>query len=169
MRKKYLIYIFIGLFLLPVMVFAQNLLNYPQKIVIDSDHDRLLVSNYGDGSLVEIDPEGNQDYFDQYAGFIDGMDIVGNIVYGVGSDRRLIGYDLDLEEQVLEFSFPGDADDYLSINVNSVKDGDALVVTAANEVGIGTSDPAQKLHVNGDARVTNLTATNNLTVSFSIL
>ncbi|MCP6727534.1 MAG: tail fiber domain-containing protein [Patescibacteria group bacterium] len=41
------------------------------------------------------------------------------------------------------------ADDYLSINVNSAVDGDALIVTAANEVGIGTSNPTAKLEVAG--------------------
>ncbi len=40
-------------------------------------------------------------------------------------------------------------DDYLSINVNSISDGDALVVTAANLVGIGTATPTSKLHVTG--------------------
>ncbi|MDD9954329.1 MAG: tail fiber domain-containing protein [Candidatus Woesearchaeota archaeon] len=41
-------------------------------------------------------------------------------------------------------------DDYLSINLNEAADGDAFVVTAANEVGIGTSDPDGKLQVTGN-------------------
>lgn len=38
-------------------------------------------------------------------------------------------------------------DDYLAITVNSATDGDALVVTASNRVGIGTLTPATKLDV----------------------
>src|SRR3989339_475559 len=48
------------------------------------------------------------------------------------------------------FYVTDDTDDLLSINVNSIKDGDALVVTASNNVGIGTTSPQQKLHVNGN-------------------
>src|SRR3989339_74021 len=47
------------------------------------------------------------------------------------------------------FYVTDDTDDLLSINVNSIKDGDALVVTASNNVGIGTTSPQQKFHVNG--------------------
>jgi len=38
-------------------------------------------------------------------------------------------------------------DDYFSINVNSVTDGDALVVAASNNIGIGTVAPAYSLQV----------------------
>ncbi|MFH2019602.1 MAG: site-specific integrase, partial [bacterium] len=38
-------------------------------------------------------------------------------------------------------------DPYLSINVTSVTDGDALVVTASNNVGIGTTAPFGKTHI----------------------
>jgi len=38
-------------------------------------------------------------------------------------------------------------DDYLTINVNSVTDGDALVITAADLVGVGTSTPWGKFAV----------------------
>jgi len=38
-------------------------------------------------------------------------------------------------------------DDYFSINVNSVTDGDALVVAASNNIGIGTTSPKARLHV----------------------
>ena len=46
------------------------------------------------------------------------------------------------------------ADDYLSINLNSVKDGDALIVTASNRVGVGTYTPKNKLNVIGDINST---------------
>ncbi|MCF7920653.1 MAG: hypothetical protein K9N06_12140 [Candidatus Cloacimonetes bacterium] len=97
-----------------LFVQAQDLLDNPQKIVIDYDHSRLLVSNYGDSSLVAIDSEGAQSYFAADAGFVDGMDIVGNIIYGVGNPRRIIAYNLDTAEQVMDFYLPGSPADYLS-------------------------------------------------------
>jgi len=48
----------------PVMCFAQNLLQGPQKIVIDKERNRYIVSNWsGGGDLVSIDSLGNQSYF----------------------------------------------------------------------------------------------------------
>jgi hypothetical protein len=76
--------------------YAQNLLRSPQKIVIDQARDRLLVSNFdGGGSLVQIDADGNQDYFVVGAGCIDGLDIADDVVYCVANNRRLFGYDLE--------------------------------------------------------------------------
>src|SRR3989338_3458405 len=45
------------------------------------------------------------------------------------------------------------ADDYLSIGVNTGSDGDALVVTAANRVGIGITAPSSKLDINASSGV----------------
>jgi hypothetical protein len=42
---------------------AQNLLSNPESVVCDSLQDRYPVSNFGDGSIVQIDPRGNQSYF----------------------------------------------------------------------------------------------------------
>jgi flagellar hook capping protein FlgD len=42
------------------------------------------------------------------------MDIVGDVVYGVGDDCKLYGYNLDTEQQVLDVSFPTGAGVYLS-------------------------------------------------------
>ncbi len=56
-------------FMSPVISNAQNLLHSPQRAIIDADRDRLLISNYGSGgSLVQIDSDGNQDYFVKRAG-----------------------------------------------------------------------------------------------------
>ncbi len=96
------------------ILFSQNLLNQPQKIVIDTEHNRLLVSNYGNGALVQIDIGGNQSYFAEDAGFIDGMAISGNYVYGAGSNRTLIAYDLDTGWEMMSLSFDGPSNQYLS-------------------------------------------------------
>jgi len=93
---------------------AQNLLYYPQEIAIDSVHNRFLVSNYGNGAIVAIDSEGNQSYFNQDAGMIDGIEVVGDILYGVGDDRHFLAYDLNTGNQVLSMVFPGDESQYLS-------------------------------------------------------
>lgn len=107
--------------LIPLVCPAQSLLNAPQKIVIDKKpgrvgytQNRLLVSNFTGGSLVEIDTLGNQSYFIQGAGFIDGLEVVGNVVYGVSSNRIVLGYNLDSKLQVMNIRLEGLADDYLS-------------------------------------------------------
>lgn len=92
---------------LPTICLADNLLSGPQKIVIDAAHDRLLVSNYNTGALVQIDRAGNQSYFLQTAGFIDGMEIVGNTVYGAVSGKRVKAYDLDTALETLSVTISG--------------------------------------------------------------
>ena len=67
------------IFVMPLVSDAQDLLNGPQKVVIDSERDRLLVSNFNTGDIVEIDSDGNETYFLQGAGFIDGLEIVGDV------------------------------------------------------------------------------------------
>jgi hypothetical protein len=123
-RTLFLLVIYL---MIPGLSNAQNLLQNPQIIVIDAERDRLLVSNFGGGgSLVQIDPDGNQDYFVENAGCVDGMDIVGDVVYGVGFDRKLYGYNLDTGEQVPDFRFSGDSEAYLS-SVASDSTGHLLI------------------------------------------
>ncbi len=117
-RIKARLYLGVSLVLIclamPLSAETQNLLNEPQKIVVDARHDRLLVSNFGDGAIVQIDNDGNESYFSKNAGFVDGLEIVGNTIYGVGHSRKLYAYDLDTGEQVLDFHFEGSDSDYLS-------------------------------------------------------
>lgn len=42
---------------------AQSLLNNPESIVFDSDRNRYLVSNWGNGAIIQIDSSANQSYF----------------------------------------------------------------------------------------------------------
>jgi len=117
-RIKAKVYLGVSLFLIcltfTLAAQAQNLLDEPQKIVVDAGHDRLLVSNFGNGAIVQIDNMDNQTYFIENAGFVDGLDIVGNTVFGVGHARKLYAYDLDTGERVLDFHFEGSDEDYLS-------------------------------------------------------
>jgi hypothetical protein len=108
------------LFLLLLLIFslgicnAQSLLKGPQKIAIDAKRNRLMVSNYVSGDIVQIDNKGIQSYFQKNAGFIDGIEIIGDVIYGVGRNRKIIGYDLESTRQVLDLSISGDPDKYLS-------------------------------------------------------
>jgi hypothetical protein len=100
--------------LLPAFTESQNLLNAPQKIVIDALRNRLLVSNFNTGDIIQIDTAGNQAYFVQGAGFIDGMEIVGDTVYGVADGRKIKAYDLVTKQLVMDLTLAGSASDYLS-------------------------------------------------------
>jgi len=89
---------------------AQNLLNDPQKIVIDSQNNRYLVSNWGSGGdLVAIDSLGNQSYFVENAGMVDGMHIIDDTVYGSGPypSGTVRGYDLGTGEMVMNLNLSG--------------------------------------------------------------
>lgn len=100
--------------LLPLNGYPQNLLNGPQKIVIDAKRNRLLVSNANSGDIIQIDSIGTQSYFIQGADFIDGMEIVGDTVYGIGSNRKIKAYNLNTKQLVLDFTMQGSAANYLS-------------------------------------------------------
>jgi len=93
---------------------AQTLLSGPQKIVIDKEHIRYLVSNYNNGAIVAIDNEGTQEYFVQAAGFIDGLEIVGDTVYGVGSNGKVRAYNLTTKQLVMNITITGSNTNYLS-------------------------------------------------------
>ena len=102
-------------FTMPSLARAENLLHAPQKIVIDVPRNRLLVSNDTiTGDVVEIDSAGNQTYFVQGAGFIDGMEIVGDTVYGVCKNRKIKAYHLVTKQVVMDKTIPGLASKYLS-------------------------------------------------------
>ncbi|MEI6456754.1 MAG: FlgD immunoglobulin-like domain containing protein [bacterium] len=112
MKKFFLFLLLISLS--PGISFSQNLLSGPQKIVIDSKRNRLIVSNYNTGDIVQIDSAGNQTYFLQNAGFVDGLEIVGDTVYGVGNDRIIRGYNLATRQIVMTVTFSGSSSNYLS-------------------------------------------------------
>ena len=113
-KLKSIIFYLLLLLLFPALCQAQNLLDAPQKIVIDYRRDRLLVSNYNSGRLVAIDNSGSQSTFIQYSDIIDGMEIVGDTVYGAGMNRRLKAYNLITKQPVFNLLITGNLDHYLS-------------------------------------------------------
>jgi len=93
---------------------AQNLLNGPQKIILDKEHNRYLVSNFNTGDIIQIDSFGNQDYFVQAANFFDGLEIVGDTVFGIGQNRKITAYNLTTKQLVMGITLPGSTNNYLS-------------------------------------------------------
>jgi|WetSurMetagenome_2_1015567.scaffolds.fasta_scaffold21995_2 hypothetical protein len=107
-------FIILTVFLTDTLLQAQNLLDAPQKIVLDARRNRLLVSNYHTGDIVQIDSAGNQSYFVQGAGFVDGLEIVGDTIYGVGNNRVVRAYNLVTKQLVMNITFSGSGSNYLS-------------------------------------------------------
>jgi hypothetical protein len=91
---------FLAALLLSPVADAQNLLNNPESVVFDASKNRYLVSNWGDGAVVEIDSNGDQNYFNtdlQGNHNIAGLHIAGDILYAAcnnGPNRGLVQFDL---------------------------------------------------------------------------
>ena len=61
--------------------YSQNLLNNPESIVYDSVYNRYLVSNCGDGMIVQIDNTGQQLPFNSDLSVAVGLHIVGDTLF----------------------------------------------------------------------------------------
>lgn len=96
------------------LINAQNYLNAPQKIAIDSKRDRLLVSNFNNGNLVEISNTGVQSIFIAGAECVDGIEIVGDTIFAIGSNRKIKAFNLVTKALVFELTIAGTPTDYLS-------------------------------------------------------
>jgi len=113
-----------------VNCWSQNLLNQPQKIVIDAERNRYIVSMWGGGGdLVQIDSLGNQSYFVENAGMVDGMQIVGDTLYGSGPypSGTVRGYNLETGELVMDLDLSGDGVQHLS---SFVVDSSGIIYTS---------------------------------------
>ena len=92
---------------------CQNLLNRPESVVYDSVHYRYLVSNWANGSIVQIDSNGTQSYFTTGHGSMNGIYIADNKVFA-GCSTKVKGFDLDTKEMILDLTVAG------AININDV-------------------------------------------------
>jgi hypothetical protein len=101
------------LILFPLLSTAQNLLNRPESVVYDSLYNRYLVSNWANGSIVQIDSSGVQSYFATGHGSINGIYIAENIVFA-GCSTKVKGFDLATKEIVMDLAIPG------AINYNDI-------------------------------------------------
>ncbi|OFY47853.1 MAG: hypothetical protein A2W85_13730 [Bacteroidetes bacterium GWF2_41_31] len=107
-------YITLSLFMLIAMVPMAQYLSGPQKIVIDTPRNRLLVSNGNNGNLVVIDSVGVQTLFVENADFIDGLEIVGDTIYGIGFHRKVHAYNLETREHLWSITITGNTSKHLS-------------------------------------------------------
>jgi hypothetical protein len=107
---------------------SQNLLNNPESAVYDSLHFRYLVSNWADGSIVQIDNNGNQSYFVTGHGSINGIYITQNKVFA-GCSTKVKGFDIETKEMIMDLAILG------AINLNDVTADNAgnLYVTDFNK------------------------------------
>jgi hypothetical protein len=132
MIKKRLPNLF-GLFVIMILLFpipsgARNLLNNPESVVFDSLRNRYLVSNWGDGAIVQIDSLGIQSYYStellgQYG--IAGLYIFGDTLLaaaGNAPNAGIVGFNLETAEQVFHIAIPGIGlpNDITSVNDNII-------------------------------------------------
>ena len=68
-------------------------------------------------------------------------------------DKTAIGKDETSPDARLEISMAGAADDYLMLSSTAAADGDIMIVKNNGNVGIGTTTVDEKLHVNGNIKV----------------
>ena len=95
---------------IPPSADAQNLLSNPESVVYDSLFDRYLVSNFGDGSIVQIDAGGNQSYFSTALPRIAGLHIKDDMLYvasNLSPYTGVYGFDLATAEMIFEVDIPG--------------------------------------------------------------
>ena len=84
--------------------FAQNLYDQPESVAYDSLLNRYFVSNYGDGTIVEIDSLGNEFYMYMGLGHCFGNCISDNVLYV--SAGTLKGIDLVTHDIILDIGLP---------------------------------------------------------------
>jgi DNA-binding beta-propeller fold protein YncE len=92
---------------------AQSLLNNPESIVFDSDRNRYLVSNWGDGAIIQIDSSGHQSYFNiellnKYR--VAGLYIYGDTLLAAAGDSPtsgIFGFNIETSEIVFQIPIPG--------------------------------------------------------------
>lgn len=76
---------------------AQNLLNQPEHVTYDSVHQRYLVTNYGNGNIISIDLEGNQQVAISGITKCLGIHIVDTVIY-VSAGKNLYSFDYNTFE-----------------------------------------------------------------------
>jgi len=95
-----------------------NLLNNPESAVYDSISNRYIISNWGDGAIVQIDGEGIQSYFStalQNKYKVAGLYIFGDTLLAASGDtlnsdstgKGLTGFNLTTGEIIFHIPIPG--------------------------------------------------------------
>jgi sugar lactone lactonase YvrE len=92
--------------------YGQNFFNNPESAVYDSLYNRYIVSNWGDGSIIQIDSAGNQKYFsdtlmNKYR--VAGLYIYGDTLLAAAGDAPnsgLVGFNLRTDKQIFHIILP---------------------------------------------------------------
>jgi 3-oxoadipate enol-lactonase len=124
-----------------------KLLKEPESIVYDKSHERYLLSNYSTGNIVQVDGNGKQTLLVENQNAIQGLEIVGNVVY-VGARNSVRGFDLETGEMVMNVSVEG------VTNLNDVTADDAGNLYAGDVFGtkiikIRIADSSYSVFVDG--------------------
>lgn len=89
------------LVVLPSVTVGENLLNQPEGVLFDSLYNRYLISNWVDGTIVQVDPEdGTQSYFFTGLSHCAGIHIVEETLYVAVNNYDLVGVNLSTAEVV---------------------------------------------------------------------
>ncbi|MCP4705513.1 MAG: hypothetical protein GY865_13005, partial [candidate division Zixibacteria bacterium] len=94
MTKTNILFLAFLLLILPLGLSSQNLINGADCATYDIANDRYFISNWYDGTIVEIDNEGNHSYFASGLGISNGTHILGDTLYSTGGFNYLDAWDL---------------------------------------------------------------------------
>ncbi len=93
--------------------YGQNLLNNPESVVFDSMRNRYIVSNWGNGAIVQIDRNGIQSYFN--TDYLNQYRIAALYIHedtllaaaGDAPDAGVIGFNIETGQQLFHVVLPG--------------------------------------------------------------
>ena len=89
---------------------SPNLLENPESVVFDSQNNRYLVSNWGNGNIIQIDSNSHHQYFSTILDHTAGLHIVDDILYAssnYGMVDGLIGFNMSTGEMVSRVDIDG--------------------------------------------------------------
>lgn len=162
------------LLVLIALLARENLFNQPESVVFDVKYDRYLVSNKGDGSIVQVNtidahetvgtPSPVFEYFNTELSSIRGMHILNDTLF-VASDSGVVGFDLVTAAKVMtvkiaEASFlndiTSDSKGFLYVSDSSASKifkVDPALHTYSIFVGSGLPSPNGLLHDENNNRL----------------
>lgn len=132
--------------LLTILIFAlqsySQEFKMPESVVFDPSTNRYFVSNFGDGSIIEIDSTGEKTYFKKRLSKPLGILIYENTLYVVDNPKKIRGFDITdgsnkLEIEIKEASF---------LNNITVDNSGFLYVTGSNTATVFKIDIASKTY-----------------------
>ncbi|MCK5050619.1 MAG: SMP-30/gluconolactonase/LRE family protein [Candidatus Cloacimonetes bacterium] len=108
------IQIIIIMFLVSTILFGHNLLSLPESVVYDSLNNRYLISNWGNGNIVQIDSNGTQSNWLSNVQCYAGLHIRDSVLYVACREYGVKGFNLNTGENVLNVDIIG------ATNINDI-------------------------------------------------